>query len=354
MLLAAPAAMAQDAGGQRVELTYQTGPEALKAFTPAKALTGGKPFRFLRSASGTLDVVGTPVKLVVVWRKGMQAYLAGMDQNGDGNIENKEFVKLSDALSATFKVMAGGKTHLVRIAALRIAVRNENDNSGITGVSGGYMVARFYQGVCEGTSVRLFDDDLSGSISQDGKDSIMVGQTGAAIPLMKVHQIGRTHCSLEVAADGSSMTVTPLEDVSLGVVETSFRRGLKVLAIVDDQGRSYDLAVSGKTGIPAGSYKLSYGVLSSGSAFTIIKPTGKCPVYDIQAGKSNRLLIGAPLWVSFNASFKQGNMLVSPVVKVFGAAHEQYCFDFSGGTGRPHVLLIEGGTQLQNIPMSYG
>ena len=346
--------MGQQAGGQKVELRYQTGAEALRAFTPAKALTGGKPFRLSSGASGTLDIAGTPVKMVVVWHKGMQAFLAGMDKNGDDEVEQREFVKLSDTLSGTFKVRAGGKTHIVRLADLRISVKNENDNSGSTHVSGGYIVAGFYQGIYDGTLVSLFDDDLNGSISQDGNDSIMVGRSGAAIPLKTVHQIGSLHCSLEVAADGSSMTITPLKEVSLGIVETSFKRGLKVLAIVDDQGKSYDLVTSGKSGIPAGSYKLAYGVLSSGSAFTVIKPTDKCPTYDIQAGKINRLLIGAPLWVSFSASVQQANIRVSPIVKIYGAANEQYCFDFSGGTGRPHVLLIEGGTQLQDIPMSYG
>lgn len=354
MLLAGPAAMGQDAGSQKVELSYQTGAEALKAFTPSKALTGGKPFRLSTGASGTLDVAGTPVNMVIAWHKGMQAFLAGMDQNGDGKVEQKEFVKLSDTLSGTFKVRAGDKTHIVRVADLRISVKNENDNSGITSVSGGYIVAGFYQGTYDGTLVRVFDDDLNGSISQDGKDSIMVGRSGAAIPLMTVHQVGNLHCSLEVAADGSSMTITPMKEVALGIVETSFRRGLKVLALVDDQGKSYDLVTSGNSGIPAGSYKLSYGVLSSGSAFTIIKPTDKCPTYDIQAGKINRLLLGPQLWVSFSASVRQGNISVSPSVRIYGAANEEYCFDFSGGTGRPHVLLIEGNSQLQDIPMSYG
>ncbi len=353
-LLAGSVAMGQQADGQQVELRYQTGAEALKAFTPSKALTGGKPFRLSSGASGTLDIAGTPVSMVVAWHKGMQAFLAGMDKNGDGKVEQREFVKLSDALSGTFKVKADDKTHIVRVADLRISVKNENDNSGITSVSGGYIVAGFYQGLYEGTLVRVFDDDLNGSISQDGKDSIMVGRSGAAIPLMKFHQVGSLHCSLEVAADGSSMTITPMKEVALGIVTTSFRRGLKVLAIVDDQGKSYDLVTSGKSGIPAGSYKLSYGVLSRGSAFTVIKPTDKCPTYDIQAGKINRLLIGAPLWVSFGASIQQGNIHVSPFVRIYGAANEEYCFDFSGGTGRPHVLLIEGGRQLQDIPMSYG
>ena len=353
-LVAGPTAMGQEGTGKQVELRYQTGTEALKAFTPAKALTGGKPFRILNGPSGMLDVAGTPVKFAVAWHKGLNAYLAGMDTDGDGKLEENEYVKLSNTLSGTFKVRAGDKSHLVRVADLRISIK-QSDNGGIVGVYGGYLVAGFYQGVYEGKLIRLFDDDLDGAIKQDGSDSIMIGRTGAAIPLMKVHQVGNLHCSLEAAADGSSVTVTPLTNVALGIVETSFRRGLKVLAIVDKEGKSYDLVTSGRSGIPAGSYKLSYGVLSDGSAFTVIKPTDKCPTYEVQAGKINKLLIGAPLWVSFSASIRQGNVSVSPRVNIYGAANEEYCFDFSGGTGRPHVLLLEGGSLLQPpIPMEYG
>jgi hypothetical protein len=42
------------------------------------------------------------------------------------------------------------------------------------------------------------------------------------------------------------------------------------------------------------------------------------------------------------------------MVRIYGAGHEQYTFDFSGGTGRPHVLMLEGGRTLQDAAMEYG
>ncbi len=351
--VAASSATAQDQAGKQVQLTYQSTPEALTAFTPSKALTGGKSFQ-VRGDTGSLDVAGTPVKIGLRWHQGLQAFFAGLDVNGNGTLEENEWCRLTLSGTATFQqVKVGDKKHIIRIADIRGSIK-QPPAVGVTFFSGGYVVCGFHQGVYEGTPVSIFDDNLDGSITQDGKDAIMVGRGGAAIPLLKSHQIGRQHCTLDVAKDGSSVTITPVSSPVLGIVETSFKRGLKVLAMVDGQGNSYDLVASGRTGIPAGSYKLAYGVLSDGSAFTVIKPTANCPVYEIQAGKINTLRIGAPLWLSFNASISKGAVSVSPVVNIYGAGNEEYTFDFSGGTGRPHVLMMEGQKVLENIPMSYG
>ena len=352
-MVGSSAATAQEPAGKQVQLTYQSNAEALAAFTPAKALTGGKHFS-ISGDTGALNVAGSPVKLGVRWHQGLQVFFAGLDVNGNGDLDGGEWCQMTLSGMATFQqVKVGDKKHIVRIANMRVSLK-QTPGGGIAYISGGYVVCGFYHGVYEGAPIRIFDDNLDGAITQDGKDAIMVGRGGAAIPLMKFHQVGNQHCSLEVAKDGSTVTVTPVSSPALGIVETSFRRGLKVLAMVDSQGNSYDLVASGRTGIPAGSYKLSYGVLSDGSAFTVIKPTEKCPVYEIQAGKINTLRIGAPLWLSFNASYSKGNVSVSPVVNIYGAGNEEYTFDFSGGKGRPHVLMMEGKTVIDNIPMGYG
>ena len=346
-------ASAQDAGGRQVELTYRTGAEALRAITPCKALNGGKPFTFA-GESGELVVAGSPVKFGVIWHERLQAFLGAMDCDGSGKLDEKEFVKLSQTLSATYQVKVDGKSHTVRVADLRIFTRGTANGSGISSVRGGYVVCGFHQGSYDTTMIRLFDEDMDGKFTQDGKDAIMIGRAGAAIPLGKIHQVGSQHCQLTVAEDGSKVTITPLRGIELGLVETSFRRGLKCLALMDEEGHSYDLAVSGKTGIPAGKYKLRYGLLVAGGMMTIMKPTKACPTYEIQAGKVNTLRLGKPIWVSFMANYSAGNVRVSPSVTVYGAAGEEYSFDFSGGTGRPHVLMKEGSRTLQDIPMSYG
>jgi hypothetical protein len=355
VLVISPAS-AEDAAGKQVALTTKTGDVALSAFTPSKALTGGKPFRITGDA-GTLSVAGSDVKFGVIWNPGLKAFLAAMDINGNGTLDPGEYIKLSQTLSGSFQVKVGDKTHAVRVADLSIMTKGSGNigGSAISSVAGGYFICSFQQGTYDGTMVRLFDENLDGQFTQDGKDAIMVGKSPVAIPLMKVHQIGAQFCQLEVASDGSQVTVTPVSGLQLGVVETCFKRGLKCLAMTDEQGNSVDLAASGKTGIPAGKYRISYGILSDGAAVTVIKPTESCPEYEIQAGKVNTLRLGKPLWVSFAASTSAaGSVTVSPRVKVFGAAGEEYSSDLSGGPGRPHVLMMEGKRVLQDVAMSYG
>ena len=345
-------AAAQEPAGTQLALRYSSGADATALISPAKALDGGKSFYF-RAASGSLSVAGSPVAFAVSWHEGQRAFYAGMDTDGDGQVAGKEFVKLNQTMSGTYKVQAGGQTHVVRVSNVNPAVRTDG-KGGIVYVRGAYTVCGYYQGTYQGATIRLFDENADGKITQDGSDSIVAGRAEAAVPLRTIHQIGNYHCTLSVAEDGSSVTVTPLADPGLGVVLTTFRRGLKVLSMIDEEGRSYDIATSGRTGVPAGRYKLHYGVLTDGKAVAVIKPTDKCPVYEIQAGKINKLRIGAPLWVSFSATVQAGNVKVSPVVNIYGAGYEEYRFDMSGGTGRPHVLMVQGGAVLQDAPMDYG
>ena len=95
-------------------------------------------------------------------------------------------------------------------------------------------------------------------------------------------------------------------------------------------------------------------MLTAGKASTVIQPTDKTPVYEIQAGKINTIRIGPQVRVSFSARYSGGTVTISPSVKIFGSAEEEYTIDFSGGTGRPHVLMYEGKRRLQDIPMKYG
>ena len=80
--------------------------------------------------------------------------------------------------------------------------------------------------------------------------------------------------------------------LELGIVELPYRSGIKCLAFADKAGKSYDLAISARTGIPPGSYRLSYGVLTGGGLMTVVAPTEACPTYEIQAGKINVVRIG--------------------------------------------------------------
>ena len=342
-------APARQAAGAEVPLAFRTGTTASRVFTPAKALHGGKRFS-IKGAEGTISVAGQSVPFGAKWSAPANAFYVAMDRDGDGSLGRKEWVRLGKDFSASFQLKLDEATYAVRLVNLRILART----TGISSVSGACMVNGCRQGAHGTTMIRVFDDNLDGVYTQDGQDAIAVGRSGGAIPLRKVHQIGTQHCELEISQDGTQLTVTPLSKQEVGIVELPYKRGLACLAFTDEEGKSYDLAVSARTGIPPGSYKLSYGVLLGGGQMAVIRPTKSCPTYDIEAGKINKLRIGPPIRVSFSATYGQRRVRVSPRVEALGAGGELYSFDFSGGTGRPHVLLLEDKRLLQDIPMKYG
>lgn len=346
-----PAWAGDQAGGVEVKLSADSGATALRAVTPAKAVHGGNPFR-ISGDSGSISVGGKPVPFGIRWVETTKAFYGAMDADDNGKLDTKEWVKFSQTMSASYLVKSGGKSYAVRLVDVKVYLRT--GGTGISTVLGGCMVLSCQQGSFNGTSIRLYDDNVDGVFTQDGKDAISIGRSTFAIPLMKTHQVASHHYQLEVAEDGTSVTFTPVSGLELGIVELPYRSGIKCLAFADKAGKSYDLAISARTGIPAGSYRLSYGVLTGGGLMTVVAPTEACPTYEIQAGKINVVRIGKPIRVSFDATYAGGNVTVSPRVQVFGAGGEWYKFDYSGGTGRPHVLFMVGSRLLQEIPMKYG
>lgn len=341
----------QRGASKEIQLTYKAGTIASKTFTPAKSKFGGKPFR-INGAQGALSLGGQSVLFGVRYAKALKAYYGALDTDGNGELESKEFVKFSQTMSANFKIKLGEEDYAVRIANVRVY---PSTGGPTTSIYGGYVINACHTGTFDNIGVRLFDDNLDGTFTQDGEDAIAIGRGQFAIPLGKVHQIGDQHYELEVSEDGKKLSFTPLSGLELGIVEVSFKRGLRSLAFYDDEsGNSYDLATSAKTGIPAGKYKLAYGVLTAGKFATVVQPTKKSPVYEIEAGKINTIRLGKPIRVSFSANYSNQTVTVSPSVKVFGAGGEEYAFDYSGGTGRPHVLLFEGKRVLSRSAMEYG
>jgi len=352
VLLCAIAQPPVPAVGETIQLAYKTGSVASRVFTPAKSKFGGKPFQ-IRGEQGTLQVGGQAALFGVRYSQATKAFYGALDTDGDGQLGPREYVKFDPTMSASYNIKLGEDDYAVRLANVRISQRGVGGP--VTGITGGYVINSCYMGTYAGLGVRLFDDNLDGQFTQDGKDAIAVGRSMFAIPLGKTHQIGKSHYDLEVSADGKQVTLTPVSGLELGVVEVAFRRGMQCLALYSEDGdRSYDLAASAKTGIPAGSYRLTYGVLTAGKMSTVLKPTDKAPVYEIEAGKINTLRLGPPLMVGFHANFSNGMVTVSPNVQVFGSGGEEYSFDYSGGTGRPHVLMLEGKRQIMDKAMEYG
>ena len=176
-------------------------------------------------------------------------------------------------------------------------------NNQANNVSGRYMINGCMAGKFHDTDILLFDDNMDGLYTQDGKDAIAIGGSAGAMPLRNHHQIGKNFYSLEVKSDGSEITFQREEDLDLGVADVPVAAALVRYFLLDDDAarRAYDLKVSGATGIPAGKYKLSMPVLAAGNRFVVAGPTAMSHTYAVLKDVMNILRFGGDIRLHFGA-----------------------------------------------------
>jgi len=353
---------APSAGAEEIKLTYQAGGAASRLVSPSEVLSRGRGFSIPQS-SGRLNVAGSQVPISASWHGSYSS--VGMDCNGDGRITGREYLRLGTSRTASFPLkLTEGATqsdYSVTLTDLSVPIRS----SAVASIFGRYHVNCCMTGTYKGTALRIIDDDMDGKFSQGGRDAIAIGRSLAAMPLRKVHRIGARICRLDVSEDGKTIDVAPQENVELGVVEVPIQASLLKCLIVEDAsgGQAYDLCVDGRSGIPAGNYRLCYGVLQRGNETVTMVPTGSSRAggpglltYPIVAGKRNVLRIGEPVEVEFQVSLdeKEGKITVFPNVSVYGAGGERYDLSFSSGPGTPRVILMNGSSKLSEGPMPHG
>jgi hypothetical protein len=349
---------AQTDGPRTVKLKFESGGPVGSIYTPVKLVQHGTRF-------GSGDAAHTKVRIggmsrIVAGRWVVDGYTVGLDCDGDDKVSSDEWARLGATHhDATFLLKVKGletdRAYAVRFYDVRVGVRNNQSIS----ISGRVMVAGCQTGRLDDVYIRLFDDNLDGRFTQDGKDAVAIGGCPGAMPLWKFHQIGRTHYRLEVDSEGASITLTPVTDLQLGRVDVPIpSSNLRCLFLVDETGeRCYDVRASGKTGLPAGTYKLAYGVLAAGSRMLVAGPTKDTLTYTIEPNVVNILRFGAPATVTFRARLHRGNDQVqidSPITP-YGAGGERYSVLFAGyhPFGDPHVALANGNAVLTNNYMVY-
>jgi hypothetical protein len=212
------------------------------------------------------------------------------------------------------------------------------------------------------TPVRILDDNMDGAFSQKpsgfGGDAILIGSSRSAIPLRGVHRIGKDLYRLKVASDGTSIDYERLSDTAVGQVKAKFpANSLKSLVLIGSDC-AFDVKTDGDLGIPAGTYKLAYGLVSRSATTLKFRPGMSTPKYEIQDGMINTLRIGAPVRLDFAASYRAGKVgLSANAVSVVGSGSEIYGpLDFTrGGDARPPtVTMLSGRRVASSTSMKYG
>jgi len=334
----------QDSG--QVTLAAELSPEAVKIVTPLEAMDGGKKFS-ISGGQGQMTIGGANLAVAGATLGG--ANYIGLDVNGNGTVDKDELKKVPSS-GIGFKLKsAGGEDYAVVFTKVVVY----GDSKKVTAIMGACAVACAYKGAINGIPFRILDDNLDGAFTQDGKDAIAIGKSLAGVPLMHVHDFGGEFYRLTVAKDGAGVGFEKVSNAETGVVKLPSESVFRCVVLSGQDG-AYDVKVSGATGIPAGKYKLLYGMVGGDGGLVPFTATQESPVYDIQAGMCNTLRIGAPLRVDFTGGFTGANVTVNPDLRILGAADELYKFEFGGKMGTPNVTLKAGTKDLTSSNMAYG
>ncbi len=327
---------------------------ASRARTPAWAAGLN---RFSVGSSSTMGIKVAGVKVTTSARISGKNILLGFDRSGDGTISKAEWAIIPRTRTMLISGKADGKPYVIRLVDITASFTK-------TTVScwGQALVRSSMKGTLGRIPVRIIDDNMDGKFSQKpskgGGDAILIGGSTAAIPLREVHRIGKDFYRLKVAPDGSSIDYERMADTAVGQVRAIFPANtLKSLVLVGKDS-AFDVRTDGAAGIPAGSYRLSYGVVSRSAATLTFRPGQGTPQYDIQDGMINTLRIGKPVRLNFVASYGNNKIgLSAPNVSVLGSGSEIYGplnFTEGGNLRPPKVTILNGTRVVSSSTMKYG
>jgi hypothetical protein len=351
-------ASGQTADPKAVKLKYQVGGRASSTYTPYKLLDHGESFRF-GQPHGRIKVAGQ--ELLIAGRYIGTGYLLGLDCNGDQKIGSSEWASVNMRTYSTrfrLRLSSGTDKHdlALRFVNVSIGVRANR----VINIRGRYMIDGCMAGAFGEVPIGIFDDNLDGKYTQDGEDAIAIGSSPGAMPLWKHHQVGPYHYRLEVASDGSEITLYRVEHQDLGAVYTPLSPGLiRCLMLVDSTNeRAYDVRASGRGGIPAGNYQLSYAVLSSGNHVVAAVPGAKALTYTIAQKAVNVLRFGPPCQLVFRAYYhgRDQQIRVRSDLVPYGTGGERYDMSFVAYHAlgeNPNVVLTNGRTVFTSQHMVY-
>ncbi|MDP6047671.1 MAG: hypothetical protein QGG25_18815, partial [Phycisphaerae bacterium] len=314
---------------------------ASRAQTPAMTANYNR-FSVGSSSSMGIKVAGKTVKTSA--RVSGGTFYLGFDRDGNGTISKAEWGVIPKSGTMLISGKSGDLSYVIRLVKMRVSY-----NKKTVSCWGQTVIRSSMAGTIGWVPVRILDDNMDGKFSQMPSqfgDAIMIGSSASAIPLRRVHRIGKYIYRLKVAEDGSSIDYERMDDVELGLVNATFpSNSLKSLVLVSKDA-AFNIKTDGRAGIPAGTYKLAYGTVGRSTAGLLFKPGRTTPDYEIQAKMVNTLRIGSPVRMDFAASFRAGKVRLSARdVVLIGSGSEIYGplnFTKGGNAKPPKVIMLNG------------
>ncbi len=329
-------------------LKYKSRSPAARAYT--RAMAWRQNYFSARGSQATVRIAGKQVN-VAVRRKNRDDYV-GLDCDSDGQIKRKEWKKLSKSGKASFSGTVDSQEFNVRM----IAVEMWGKKNEITYMKGRCFSNSSMSGQIEKLKVHLIDDNQDGIFTQNGNDAILTGSRSTALPLMKRHRIGKEFYELTVSGDGGTIEYVQLKDVQMGKVKLPLKSSILRSCVLWGSKGSYDLKACRTNGIPAGKYRLCFGVLKGKEDIAFSPDPQVNPKYTIAADSTNKLPLGTPIKVHFSAQLAGSKLTISPGFKLVGAGGEVYrpiALSSPKWTKRPSVTINAGRNLVHRGRMDY-
>ncbi|NQU48105.1 MAG: VCBS repeat-containing protein [Planctomycetes bacterium] len=278
----------------------------------------------------SIQLAGSGLKFAV----SMQGTNLSIDLDGDG---------ISDT------VIEGdeGSALLRNNNGFRYAIRLLRNENGWSYASSSTMNADW-----NGARISVIDQDNDGVFGEVGEDAILIGRGRVATWLGQSIVINGELVQIDVAKDGSQLTVSPFQGVTGRLrLADSFQGDGKVLSAVirsADGKNCFDLA--GQTGaveIPTGRYRFYSGKVGLGQMAVHVS-SGKSQTIDVAKGSEASLSWGGGVNAEFGFQRQGDQVAFSPQdIRYFGSQGEEYSNWFP--VGKSPVFIIKEADTKQEI-----
>ncbi|MHC4597575.1 MAG: hypothetical protein ACYS47_01085 [Planctomycetota bacterium] len=198
-----------------------------------------------------------------------------------------------------------------------------------------------------GERFALLDADANLRFDDVGRDAVLLGDAGWAVPLGRVMLLGGKLHHVKAEPDGRAVSLQPYRgETGVLNLDRRFRApGRLAFAVVRSGEAWFDLAGKGGGVVPVGGYRLVRGRLEKNGESCTIVP-GEMKAFQVSSAGPAAPRWGGPLRINFRPRLSGSRLHVDALLRYFGEGGEEYV-DFTGPLTTPTVVVISpGGAEL--------
>jgi hypothetical protein len=278
-----------------------------------------------------------------------------------GDVVNKQFgVAVPDkgfSRALASDLPAKDKDGAKRTVALCFAATGEKDEFFVRNMN----VATAQYGA---HTITVVDDNCNGRYNDLEADAIIADRGLLAVPLGSTLMLGNMPHGIEVAEDGSSITVTQIKEFKLGgamVSRQEYRRQLIGAVLKGPAGGYHAISDQGPSVLPVGKYNFVFASLGTPAAnqLACLEGGGRTSL-DIKSGRTAAILeFGRPSFKVEVTCTNKGDTVRVRGPRTTGITCKAGTFHFFFRLGTPRLDISSvgarsGSGQLARIPMPLG